>query len=66
MDNRFNIVNEVAQADLEVKEFIKSEFQKMIDNNELEEILAAHIHPLVVEQRQVIIMSKLTQILETR
>ncbi|SMN17286.1 hypothetical protein CRYPA_1233 [uncultured Candidatus Thioglobus sp.] len=63
LDNRINIANEINQADLKVKEFIKSEFQKIIDNNALEEIIAAHVHPLVIEQRQVIIMDKLTQIL---
>ena len=63
LDNRLNIVNEVNQADLEVKEFIKSEFQKIIDNNALEEIIAAHVHPLVIEQRQSILFDKLNKIL---
>ena len=63
LDNRINIVNEINQADSEVKEFIKSELQKIIDNNALEEIIAAHVHPLVIDVRQTMIIDKLTQIL---
>ena len=63
LDNNIDIVNQINQADTKVREFIKSEFQKIIDNDALEEIIAAHVHPLVIEQRQAIIMDKLTQIL---
>ena len=66
LDNRINIVDEIKQADLEVKFFIKSEFQKIIDSKTLEEIIAAHVHPLVIEQRQSMILDKLDQIASLR
>lgn len=63
LDNRINIVNEINQADEKVKSFIKSELQKIVDSNALDEVIAAHVHPLVVEQRIPMIMNKITQIL---
>ncbi len=62
LDNRIDIVNEIKKSPIVVKNYIKSELQKIIDNNLLDEILESHIHPLVIKQRQPLIVSKIINI----
>jgi len=63
LDNRIDIVDEINKSPLVVKSFIQYEIQRMIDDNILEEVLEAHIHPLVIEQRYPLIIDKITQII---
>jgi hypothetical protein len=51
LDNRTTIVSEVMEADKEIKQFLKLEFIKVIQNTLAEEIQSAHIHPLIFEER---------------
>ena len=43
--------------------FIQSELNKMIEQSLLNEVLEAHIHPLVIEQRLPLIVKKIAQII---
>ena len=63
LDNRLEIVKEINNSPIEVKEFIQSELKKIIDQSMLNEVLEAHIHPLIIEQRIAIVKERIFQIL---
>lgn len=63
IDNRIDIVAEIKNAPKEIKEFIQSELKKMADLSILYEVLESHIHPLVIAQRQPLVIKKITQII---
>jgi len=63
LDNRINIVNEIKTAPEEIRNFIQSELKKMVDQALLNEVLEAHIHPLVIEVRHPLVMEKIYQII---
>ncbi|PCI07300.1 MAG: hypothetical protein COB73_08525 [Flavobacteriaceae bacterium] len=63
LDNRIDIVSEIENSPKEIKGFIQSELKKMVDQSLINEVLEAHIHPLVIDQRHPIVMSKITQII---
>lgn len=62
LDNRVTIVPEVEDAHIEIKEFLKSEFNKILQSKFLEEILSSHIHPILLEERYPIVLDKINQI----
>ena len=62
LDNRLNIVHEVENTHIAIKEFLKSEMKKILRNKFLEEILNSHIHPLMQDERTPILLKKLNQI----
>jgi len=62
LDNRLTIVQEIEKAHPLIKEFLKSEFEKIINNPYLDEILASHIHPLMLEERYPVVLEKMHQI----
>ena len=63
IDNITTIVNEIAKCDKRILEFIRSEFQKIIDKGLLEELLVTHIHPLIIEERINLVKEKITNIM---
>lgn len=63
LDNRIDIVNEIEKSPREVREFIQLELNRIIDKSLLNEVLEAHIHPLVIEQRLPLIIKKITEII---
>ena len=63
IDNRTTIIEEVEGTHPEVKKFLKIELEKLAGNNSFEEILSAHLHPLILEERQPIIEEKINKIL---
>jgi hypothetical protein len=63
LDNRSTIVREIEIAHIEIKEFLKSEFHKILHSRFLEEILNVHIHPLMQKERTSVILEKLNQIM---
>ena len=63
IDNRITIVDEIAKCDKRILEFIKSEFQKIIDKGILEELLVTHIHPLIMDERIHIVKEKISNIM---
>lgn len=64
LDNRTTIVEEVIESKEIVKEFLKEQIEQIKDKGLLDEVLMAHIHPLMLEERLPIINEKIAQILE--
>lgn len=63
LDNRINIVDEIANDDTRISHFIKEQLLNMIDKGLMQEVLIAHIHPLMIEERLPIVDEKITKIL---
>ncbi len=63
IDNRTTIVEEILAADDTVKSYLKNELSKIISNQYSEEIIKAHIHPLIVAERYPQVMEKIKNIL---
>lgn len=63
LDNRIEIAEEIANSPKEIQVFIKSQFQKMINDSVLDEVLESHIHPLVIELRLPLVLNKINHIL---
>lgn len=63
VDNRTTIVEEVRVADKRIKDFLKSEFEKIVNTPYAEEILSAHLHPLILEKRYPLLLAKINEIL---
>lgn len=63
LDNRIGIVNEIANDDKRVTNFIRQQLQSIKDKGLLEEVLIAHIHPIIFEERLPIVEEKIEQIL---
>ncbi len=60
IDNRTSIVEEVAIADTRVKTFLNKEIKKILNSPYSEEILSAHLHPLILEERYPMLLNKIT------
>lgn len=63
IDNRIGIVEEIAKEDVRIANFIKEQLQKIIQKGMMQEVLIAHIHPLMLAERLPIVEEKITQIL---
>lgn len=63
LDNRIGIGEEIAKEDVRITSFIKEQLQIIINNSLMQEVLMAHIHPLMIEERLPIVEEKITQIL---
>lgn len=66
IDNRTSIVEEVENTHPEIKTFLQSQLLKLVNNSNYEEILSAHIHPLIIMDRAPIVKEKIMQIILTR
>lgn len=62
IDNRIDIVEEVSSAIPEIKDFLKTQFTILVNNSNYDEILSAHIHPLIIADRLIIVKDKIYQI----
>ena len=63
VDNRTTIVDEVSTADNRIKDFLHSEFNKILDSPYTEEILSAHLHPLIIKTRYPILLAKISEMI---
>jgi predicted nucleotidyltransferase len=63
LDNRMAIVEEIAQDDRRIATFIQEQLQYITDKGLQQEILLAHIHPLMLPERMPIVEERITQIL---
>ena len=63
LDNRTTIVEEILLADELVKKFIKQQLTKIKNHPQANEILAMHIHPLVREERFLMLLEKIETII---
>ena len=64
LDNRLSIVDEVASAHLDVKNYLKQELLKAYKGGFWEDILLSHIHPLLLEERAPLLSDKVNQIIQ--
>lgn len=62
LDNRINIVEEIANDDVRIAQFIKEQLQIISNKGIMQEVLMAHIHPLMLDERLPIVEEKITQI----
>jgi len=65
LDNRTSIVQEVRQAQENILDFLKEQFGLIINKGLLDEVLLAHIHPLMQAERMELVKEKLEQITKT-
>lgn len=63
LDNRMGIVEEIANDDERIANFVKEQLQNIANKGLIQEVLMAHIHPLMLEERLPIVEEKITQIL---
>lgn len=63
LDNRIGIVEEIQKDDYRIATFIKEQLQKIMSKGMMQEVLIAHIHPLMLEERLPIVVEKINQIL---
>lgn len=63
LDNRISIVEEIQKSPEVLKDFLKTELQKIMDDPHEEEILSAHLHPFILEERYPILIDKIKQII---
>jgi len=64
LDNRINIVKEIKQSDRGIQKFLKEQLQAIVNKGLLTEVLMAHIHPLMLDERMPIVEEKITKILD--
>jgi predicted nucleotidyltransferase len=63
LDNRIQIVEEIAKDDSRISAFINEQLQGIIRKGILQEVLMAHIHPIMLKERMPIVEEKIAQIL---
>jgi hypothetical protein len=64
LDNRTSVVAEVLQSDARIRQFIAEQL-KQINRLGVEEVLIAHVHPLMSEQRMPMVIEKINALLIT-
>lgn len=62
IDNRTSIVAEITKTHPEIKNFLKTEINKVLDSPFHEEFISANIHPLVLNERYPMLLDKLRMI----
>lgn len=63
IDNRINIVEDIARENELISSFIKERLNEIVKKGLLKEVLMAHIHPIMSDQRIPIVEEKITKIL---
>jgi len=63
LDNRTTIVDEIANASPEIREFLQESINSITRLGLLDEVLTAHIHPIMLEERLPIVHEKIRDIL---
>lgn len=64
IDNRTTIVQETLQCEGIIHDFIKEQFTEIIEKGMLDEVLVAHIHPLMLEERMPLVLDKIYHMLK--
>lgn len=64
LDNRTSIVEEVIETNPNVRSFVIEQFQILKDIGLLNEVMMAHIHPLMIEERLPLVEEKIRQIIQ--
>ncbi len=63
LDNRTTIVEDIKNDHLGVRQFLKKEITKIINSNNFLEIISCHMHPLIIEDRLLILKEKIQKII---
>jgi predicted nucleotidyltransferase len=63
LDNRSKIVDEILKEDNNISNFLKEQFQIIINKGILEEMLISHIHPNSLDERMKIVVEKINKII---
>ena len=63
LDNRIHIVEEIKNDHAQIRQFLKDQLKIIINKGALKEVLVAHIHPLMLDERLPMVEEKITQIL---
>lgn len=58
LDNRMGIVEEIAKDDSRIAHFIQEQIQNITNRGMMQEVLVAHIHPLMLAERMSIVEEK--------
>lgn len=62
IDNRLNILDDIAQADFKVQSFLKRMSDDILSHFSVNETIECHLNPLVAKERREIIVENLKQI----
>ena len=62
IDNRINIVDEIAKTDERIKVFLISEVIKILGSPYFKDILSVYLHPLIAEERYPLLLEKFMDI----
>ncbi len=63
LDNRITIVDDIIKDDSRIANFIKEQLQNITNKGIMQEVLIAHIHPLMLAERLPIVEEKIKQIM---
>ena len=63
LDNRINIVEDIARDNTLISSFIKDQLFEIVKKGLLKEVLMAHIHPIMSDERIPIVDKKISKIL---
>jgi hypothetical protein len=66
LNNRIDIVKEVSDDKIEVRQYIQAQLKALLDHASAAEMLSCHIHPLVMEERLPILKEKINNIIELK
>jgi hypothetical protein len=64
LDNRISIVEETTIAHPQIIAFLQQEIQNILKSANWDEIISAHLHPLVLAERQPVVLDKMSKIIE--
>lgn len=64
LDNRIDIVNEIKQSNKLVKHFLREQLSNIANSEYVEEILSAHLHPLIIDDRYPMLLEKIKKIID--
>jgi hypothetical protein len=66
LDNRLDIVSEIEKDNSNIRKFLKEQLQAIVQKELLREVIMAHIHPLMLEERMPTVEEKIAQIISTK
>ena len=62
IDNNLNLIDDVANAEKDVQDFLKEMSNEILSHSSLNEIVECHINPYTAKERREIVINKLKQI----
>jgi len=63
IDNRTTIVDEIAQSPAEIRHFLQDVLKSIFQKGLMDDVLMAHIHPLMLDERLPFAQEKINNIL---